>query len=295
MQQGVTADRVTVRFFMPSPALAPYVSTYYLTEVALPDGEFVEDRLHPEWANLRFGRTNVALAAVGTEPLRPAPRFIATGPTSYSGHFFAGRARIWGIGLLPLGWARLVDGSAAAYADRFCDGEDDPAFAGFAPLIDRIFTAQADPLAEAGRIDDFLCGLLEQCPVRADEARVHAAHAALLDERLATVADYADRLGMSSRSLERLSARAFGFAPKLLLRRQRFLRSLAQFMLDPSLSWIRTLDWHYVDQAHFVRDFKRFMCMSPSSYAALDHPVLRAAAQARMAAAGEAVQALHRP
>ena len=27
------------------------------------------------------------------------------------------------------------------------------------------------------------------------------------------------------------------------------------------------------DQAHFVRDFKRFMGMSPSRYAALDHPV----------------------
>jgi hypothetical protein len=80
-----------------------------------------------------------------------------------------------------------------------------------------------------------------------------------------------------------------------LLRRQRFLRSLAQFMLDPTLTWISTLDWHYVDQAHFVRDFKRFMSMSPSSYAARDHPVLRAAAQARTAAAGAAVQALHKP
>ena len=81
----------------------------------------------------------------------------------------------------------------------------------------------------------------------------------------------------------------------LLLRRQRFLRSLAQFMLDPSLTWIKTLDWHYVDQAHFVRDFKRFMTMSPSTYAALDHPVLRSAARARAVAAGAAVQALHQP
>lgn len=107
--------------------------------------------------------------------------------------------------------------------------------------------------------------------------------------------DLAHRLGISSRSLERLSLKAFGFSPKLLLRRQRFLRSLAQFMLDPSLTWIRTLDFQYVDQAHFVRDFRRFMAMSPRHYAALDHPVLRAAAQGRSAAAGAAVQALHRP
>ena len=109
------------------------------------------------------------------------------------------------------------------------------------------------------------------------------------------MADLADRLGISARSLERLSLRAFGFSPKLLLRRQRFLRSLAQFMLDPSLKWISTLDWHYVDQAHFVRDFQRFMTMRPSQYAAQDHPVLRSAARARAVATGVAVQALHQP
>jgi hypothetical protein len=37
------------------------------------------------------------------------------------------------------------------------------------------------------------------------------------------------------------------------------------------------------------------MAMSPSRYAAVEHPVLRAAAQARNASAGAAVQALHRP
>ena len=105
----------------------------------------------------------------------------------------------------------------------------------------------------------------------------------------------AERLGISSRSLERLSLKAFGFSPKLLLRRQRFLRSLAQFTLDPSLTWIRTLDFHYVDQVHFVRDFRRFMGMSPRSYGALDHPLMRAAVHGRTAAAGAAVQALHRP
>ena len=100
---------------------------------------------------------------------------------------------------------------------------------------------------------------------------------------------------MSVRSLERVSKRAFGFTPQLLLRRQRFLRSLAQFMLDPSLKWLSTLDYQYHDQAHFVRDFKRFMGVSPSVYAKFDKPLLIAAARARMEIAGEAVQGLHKP
>jgi methylphosphotriester-DNA--protein-cysteine methyltransferase len=199
----------------------------------------------------------------------------------------------WGIGLLPLGWARFVDGPAEAYADRMSDGGSDPAFAGLAPLLDGLSGETPDPAGEAALIDAHFLAMLAKRPEPEDAARIRAAHAALLDPEIGTVAQLAERLAMSPRSFERLSTRAFGFAPKLLLRRQRFMRSLAQFMLDPSLKWIGTLDLFYVDQAHFVRDFKRFMGMSPSQYAAHDHPVLRAAAQARTVAAGAAVQALH--
>jgi AraC-like DNA-binding protein len=201
--------------------------------------------------------------------------------------------RCWGIGILPLGWARLLSAGADGYVDRFVDASDEPSFAAFAPLLGQIFGSEADPAGEAARIDAFMMALLAARPAHEDEARIRAAHAALLDADIATVADFAERLGMSPRSLERLSRKAFGFPPKLLLRRQRFLRSLAQFMLDPSLTWISTLDFHYVDQAHFVRDFRRFMGMSPSEYGLLDKPVLRAAARARAEAAGAAVQALH--
>jgi hypothetical protein len=73
------------------------------------------------------------------------------------------------------------------------------------------------------------------------------------------------------------------------------MRSLAQYMLDPSLRWIGAIDAHYHDQAQFVRDFHRFMGMSPSEYAARPHPILDAVMHARAAAAGAAVQALHPP
>ena len=295
MRPQPLTDAVSVRFFMPSPALAPYVTTYYLTEVDLPAGETIEDWLHPEWANLRFGSNASWHGAIGAAPLAAVPRFAATGPTCHATRFRNAAMRSWGIGLLPLGWARLIDVPAADHADRTCDGAADRVFAHFAPLLAILFDRSPDPAAEAAAIDAHLVGLLGARSPHEDEARIRAAHQALLDPEIGTVAALAQRIGMSARSLERLSLRAFGFSPKLLLRRQRFLRSLAQFMLDPSLSWIRTLDWHYVDQAHFVRDFKRFMGMRPSTYAGLEHPVLRAAARARAAAAGEAVQALHRP
>ena len=289
-------DAVAVHFFLPSPALRPYVTTYYLLEVAVPEGATIEDRLHPEWANVRFSAQDDWLAAIGPETPRAVPRLAATGPTSRATHFVTGSMRSWGIGLLPLGWARFIQAPACVYADRIVDGETDPAFAGFVDLADRCALAvKADPGEQAARIDRFMLALLDRTSPPEDAERIQAAHTALVDCEIATVADLAVRNGMSARSFERLSLRAFGFSPKLLLRRQRFLRSLARFMLDPSLTWLSTLDDHYVDQAQFVRDFRRFMGMSPSCYAALDHPVLGAAARARAVAAGQAMQVLHQP
>lgn len=284
-----------MRFFLPSPQLAPYISTYYLTEVSAGDGTLIEDWLHPEWANLRLSNRDCQQAAFGADKLSPVAPMNACGPTSTSIHFTTGPARIWGVGILPLGWARFTEASAADYADRFCDLTREPAFASLAPLCGELFGDEPEPLAEAARIDAFFMRLLDRTQPSPHEPQLRAAHRSLLDEQINSVGEFAEHLHMSARTLERLSLRAFGFSPKLLLRRQRFLRSMAQFLLDPSLSWIRTLDSHYVDQAHFVRDFKRFMGMSPSAYSTREHPILGAAAKARAATLGAAVQALHKP
>ena len=296
MQKRPLDSSVAVHFFMPSPALAPYISTYYLTEGQLADDDAVEDWLHPEWANLRFSSGSHWSSGLGDEPLRSLAPAILTGPTSRAQHFrLSGTIRNWGVGLLPQGWLRLIGAPAADYVDRTVALADEPCCAALAGLPAAVFSGPPDPALEAQRIDAALLDLLAWRPPHEDETRIRAAHSALTDEAVASVTALAEQLSISSRSLERLSLRAFGFSPKLLLRRQRFLRSLAQFMLDPSLTWIKTLDFQYVDQAHFVRDFRRFMGMTPRHYGTLDHPLMRAAAHGRTAAAGAAVQALHRP
>lgn len=289
---GAVPARVATRFFPVSEALRPYCSIVYLTEVDAPPGVRVEDYLHPEWANLRFIEGEPLLAAFGGGAPAVAPHFVVTGPTSQATYFAAGHMRAWGIGILPAGWAKFFALPAETLADRSIDGAQHPAFAHLAPLADLL--RQANDVEAAARIlDDHFVALLAKAP--RDDPTIFAAHSALVDDELTSVADLAEKLGISDRSVERLSRRAFGFSPKLLLRRQRFLRSLARFMLDPSMSWIETLDHQYYDQAQFTRDFQRFMGMSPRAYAALPKPILGSAAFARAAAAGEAVQGLHKP
>ena len=282
---------VSVSYALPAGPLQPYISTYSQTVVDQ-SAPMVVDQVYPEWPNIRMTIGGDMAACTGPGPLQPCNPICAIGPTSHSTHFSLAPGRYWTISLLPLGWARLVRKPAWQFADRWEIIEAGSPFAGFAALLD----CNRDNLSfsEArGLIDEHLLGLLVR-PARR-EAMIATAHAVLLDPEVTSVGLFAERTGLGVRALERLCLSAFGFSPQLLLRRQRFLRSLAQYMLDPSLAWIDTLDNQYVDQAHFIRDFRRFMDTTPRAYAAAPHPVLWAAAQARTAIAGKPMQVLQQP
>ena len=275
---------IAVRFFRLSESLQPYFTALYLTVTEAGDG-LVHDYLHPEWAAMRFTQGTPPIATIGPGELRPQWPFVAGGPTSYSTHFAVATTRIWGLGLQPAGWAKFVDGDACDLANITVDGSSHPAFARFAAILPIVLSDEDDE-TKAKRIDAHLLTQADRIVPR--EAQIFACQAALRDPSIGDVGALQDRLGMSVKSLERFCRRYFGFTPKLLLRRQRFARSLAHFMLDPSLSWIDALDGQYHDQAQFVREFREFMGMSPSIYAKTPHPIVQPIMRQRMADQGAA-------
>ncbi len=214
---------IEVQFHAPPEDLRRCFTTFYVTTIRVPNGGTVEDALQPEWANLRFfsGATPVSWIEQ-TEILRDAD-YTATGPSSRPCNFSVGTARIWGVGFLPLGWDHYVRKPAADYTNLMTDGRTHPAFAPFTPLADTVFGAEPDELAELDRIIAFFRNL--DCPRSPDEDRIQAIHAAMIDPLTETVAQMVERTGIGQRTIERLCHRAFGFPPKMLLRRQRFMRS----------------------------------------------------------------------
>lgn len=282
---------VAVGYVLPTPRLRPYVSAISLTQVDTTAGT-IFDQVYPEWPNIRLSADGDMACRPGPGALERCNPIAGIGPTSHATHFSLAPGRYWTVGLLPLGWARFTEARASDHADSWEQATDDSVFACFAPLL-AVAAQGRDEDDIVARIEAHLVSLLAR-PAR-DEDKILRAHAALVDPAVTTVSELADQSGMTVRTLERLSTSAFGFSPKLLMRRQRFLRSLQHFMLDPSLAWLDTLDTQYVDQAHFIRDFKRFMDTTPRKYAAAPHPVLWAAAQARAAAAGTAMQVLQAP
>ncbi len=284
---------VAVRFYPPPEDLRRYFTTFYHTVITTPSDRPVRDALHPEWAGLRFFAGGNPEAEIQGCPMLTGARFVASGPTTRATRFALGSTRLWGVGLLPLGWARFVRLSAASLANQVVNGETHTSFARFAPLARGLCEEPGDAQAELARIIAFFRGL--PAAREADEARIQAVHAAVIDPSISSVGELVDHIGLSQRTIERLTARHFGFSPKQLLRRQRFMRSLAQYMLDPSLKWIGALDWTYHDQAQFVRDFHEFMGQTPRDYAAAPHPILEHFIRERARVHGAPVQTMDSP
>lgn len=286
-------NAVNVRFYPPPEDLGGCFTSFYITEFDPGDAAVLRDCLHPEWAGMRFFTPRGPLAWMDDGQRVDGACFQASGPTLHPVHFEVPKARMWGFGFLPLGWARYVRLPAGEFANRICDGDTHAYCEPFRPLADSLYGDVPDEAAELDRIIAFFRSFRAH-PVP-DEKRILAIHAALVDPDVVTVANLVDRVAASQRTVERLCHRHFGFSPKLLLRRQRFMRSLAQFMLDPSLNWIGAMDQNYHDQAQFVRDFRDFMGISPREYSGRPHPVLDRFLRERLKAQGAPVQTLDKP
>lgn len=278
-------------FIMPTQPLLRYVSTYYFFRIETAGDEEQEDILHPEWGSAHFTLSGSSRGNIVTEPSMPTPAANVTGPTGKASRIFCKSMVLVGIGILPLGWYRLVNAPADRWANRVGD-LDHSEFACFRDIWDRM-QGLSDPEEMAALFDAMLLSAITgPDPLEQDIENIHAA---LADPGLGSVAEFAEVTGIPQQRLERLCRRVFGFPPKRLLRRQRFLRTLGNVLLDPDLKWTAALDDQYFDQAHFNRDFQEFMGMSPRQYLAMPRPISIPATLARAAQVGHPLQALQGP
>lgn len=284
---------VSLRFALPAEPLRPFVSTYYTMSIR---GEgLVRDMLHPEWANIRM-RLN--------SPWRYGNRLdemvdldyaaMIHGPTSHATYIEGSAGDIFGIGILPTGWSRFWNADAGKFANRFPPLSELIGQAATQAFEQSILEAP-DFEAQAATADAFLLALLAKRRSSMFDDQVSELFQVLIDPANATVEQITATLGLPQARLARLSKRGFGFPPKLLLRRQRFLRMLGTLHARPYEEWPDFIDPQYVDQSHMIRDFQYFLGMSPGQYFALPRPILSAAAKGRAAFMGQPLQGLHLP
>jgi AraC-like DNA-binding protein len=266
---------VSVRVYYPHPDLQSYVTFYYFVEAAGP----LTDFLYPEWGNVRLNVSGDWMVLNDPrDPAVPAQR-VLFGPTDRRGKIVTGGGKTVGFGLTPIGWERLIGTDAGLMANRVAeiDGHIDLDVVG---LQAALVADGDDDAAGVARFDRALLDLLARRPpipplvLAVDQA---------LRTQPRDVAAFAARAGISERTLHRVCLHAFGFPPKRLLRRQRFLYTLGLIRITPDPVLGTLIDADYHDQSHFNRDFHDFMGMTAREYAATPRALMQAAAAAQVA------------
>lgn len=264
-------------YCLPRADLRDYVRAYYYfaTDLAV---------AQPMCAELGNIRINLEGGGATTMPNGVVSENFPTtllGPTN-GAYLIEARpcTRVFGIGILPRGWSTLLGVPAYEVSDQIIDLT---AVAGrrAGEIINEI--AEAGSMEEmAAAADRFFADLLARRTLRTlryprELERWVLGGGDLALDRLI------DMMDVSRRQTDRLAKQYFGASPKLLQRKYR-VRQAAERMRERGLGWLDAAGDLFYDQSHFIKEFKAFMGVTPSDYAA-HHAALISLAPARRKAA----------
>jgi AraC-like DNA-binding protein len=175
-----------------------------------------------------------------------------------------GRGRIMAAKFRPGGFYPFVRRSVSDFTGKVLDVAEYWGAAG-----QRVVAAVLAEESEDGRhrlVEDFLRGL---GPVPDEAARRAGAIAEsiALDRSLNSVEELCRRHDLNVRGLQRLFVRYVGVNPKWVIQRYRLHEAAEQLASNPTSQAALAAELGYADQAHFVRDFKRVVGVSPAAYA----------------------------
>jgi AraC-like DNA-binding protein len=261
---------ISIRYFAPAPPLRKYLSSYYWFEANQP---VFHDLMRAELPQVRIVTLGQAHNHFcNGHVCKPGPVHVQ-GPTSGAAHYAAtGPLHLFGVGLLPEGWAALIGDSADRYAD---DVVDLPALVG--GLADRVLAEMIEARSDAERVaaaDRFFLALLGRARA------VPVWFTRLTDDWLTGSAnpdldDLVTQSGMSARSVERLARRIYGASPKLLARKYRTLNAAVRLGNGDIPGWADIIGSAYYDQSHFIREFKQFVGITPMRFLVEAAPLMR--------------------
>ncbi|WP_066793828.1 hypothetical protein [Sphingomonas soli] len=279
-----------LRLERPDQRIADYVSEYYVHDSDNPNLLGAIEWAMPGSANLRlfFGDRpyNVWMAS---RAFKPVPVAALYGPTSRASRFETFGGATVGMNITAPGWARLIRKPAHQFRDRIVPIAEAIPGDFSARLFAALAASDKGPEIK-GVLDAFF--LEELGPPNPDEPMIRRIMALLVDETVDSLAEIAAKVDLTAQQLRTLSLRYFGFPPKRLLRRARFLRSLLRMYAAGGEADYSLRSHSYFDVSHFLRDAEEFLGMTPRRFMAMQTPYLRHLLTARQAVFGVPTQSL---
>ncbi len=231
---------------VPPPGLEPFVERFWRVEwdlVGRPS--FQQETLPYPCVNLTFQGGRFEVHGPATR------RFVAR---------LAGRGFVLGVGFTPAGFSAFARVPMRSLVDRVIPVDE---------AVGRPLSAPpgSSPAAVRVAVEQFLAGLAPD----ADEeiALVNRLIARAQSDRTVSRADdLARQADLSVRSLHRLFALRVGVGPKWIIRRSRVQEAADRATRGERVDWAATAqDLGYYDQAHFIRDFRAQVGVTPAAYA----------------------------
>jgi len=246
----------------PAPALAPFVEHYWVSRW---DRRGQPPRLAAALLDpcvhlrIRDGRADVLGVVRGTFHER-----------------IADLGCVVGVRFRPGGFHPFVRQPATGWTDRTVPAEDvfravDGVPGDWARTVwDAAIGCDGDAAAHAALVAPHLDAFLGACrPARDADAEDVAELVALVaeDPAVRRVGDLARASGRSERTLYRLFLRYVGASPAWVIRRYRLRAAAARLTACPPAD-VRAVAWElgYADQAHFIRDFRATIGVTPGAY-----------------------------
>ncbi|KTT70562.1 helix-turn-helix domain-containing protein [Sphingomonas endophytica] len=274
---------VDVNYVLPGERLARYVTGYHRFSAPVRAGDDLRDAFFPSVATIRvtLGASPPWSLKIGSRTFDPVPVVAMTGPTSYAGYLTCKGGTLVGVGLRPFGWAQLFGGDVSRLANRVVPlGDIDPG----ADML-RAAVEGDRPYHEA--IESWLEARLQRRPPA--DPRIETLCVMLRDPATTRIEAVAEALDMSPRALASMTRFNFGFTPKLLLRRTRFLRAVTAVLTDPEEGPAALEAAGYWDRSHFLRDSHLFLGCSVRDFQRRRGPHNQEAIVARVQALGTPV------
>jgi AraC-like DNA-binding protein len=174
------------------------------------------------------------------------------------------------VAFLPHGFADLFRFNASIITDQlpdFCclfkeEGE----------FLYREIAAAADFETQINTANKFF---LEKLPaIDSSRQMIDAINKIVESDGLIDVKQLASEVNMSWKTLERHFRTRIGVSPKLYARFKRFHHALRLLNCPSPKSWLEIAhECGYYDQAHFIKEFRRFTNRNPSGFSVMDYPL----------------------
>ncbi|QFT76179.1 helix-turn-helix domain-containing protein [Erythrobacter sp. THAF29] len=250
----------------PDERLRPWVGRSMVAYAYTDSDEIVHGHLCNDMAYLRtaVGVDWVAGTADGPLDIRDET-FLCGQHTRVMPMSYRGGIRVAGLMLRP-GALRLLFGlSDEAMIDRICSIEQ----AGISdPRVTGLHRPDIPPEQWLEDLESWLISHIERNEITPPDPISRALELQAFADPNCELRTFAEGLGVSPRTVERVARRDFGMSPKAVMRRARILDLASQLCGVADEQEEEDFMLRFFDQAHQIREFQAFFGMTPRQFQA---------------------------